>query len=72
MQKLHHLQSYITLKDDSIKECILKTVRVNGGHCERIAPLVVSCDLGLGEISSKRVVRNTRNLPTNSVILHFQ
>ena len=62
--------SYIILKDNSIKECILETVRVNGGHCGRFIP--VSCNLGLGEIRSKRVVRDTRNLPTNFVILHFK
>ena len=28
--------------------------------------------LGLGEVSSKRVVRDTRSLPTKSVILHFK
>ena len=40
--KLHctdpRLQSYIILKDNSIKECILKTARVNGGHCGRFVP----------------------------------
>ena len=35
IQKVHYLQSYIILKDNSIKECILKTVRVNDGHCGR-------------------------------------
>ena len=25
-------------QDNSIKECILKTVRVNGGHCGRFIP----------------------------------
>ena len=38
IQKVHYLQSYIILKDNSIKECILKTVRVNGGHCGRFIP----------------------------------
>ena len=33
-----YLQRYIILKDNSIKECILKTVRVNGGHCGRFIP----------------------------------
>ena len=37
-QKVHYLQSYIILKDNSIKECILKMVRVNGGHCGRFIP----------------------------------
>ena len=32
IQKVHYLQSYIILEDNSIKECILKTVCVNGGH----------------------------------------
>ena len=36
VKKVHHLQSYIILKDNGMKECILKTVRVNGGHCGRI------------------------------------
>ena len=56
MQKVHYLQSYIILKDNSIKECILKTVGVNSGHCGRFIPEVVSWSLGLGEISSKRGV----------------
>ena len=30
------------------------------------------CNLSLREISSKRVVRDTRNLPTNAMILHFK
>ena len=30
------------------------------------------CNLSLREISSKRVVRDTRNLPTKSMILHFK
>ena len=38
IQKVHYLQSYIILKDNSIKECILKTVLVNGGHCGRFIP----------------------------------
>ena len=38
IQKVHYLQSYIILEDNSIKECILKTVRVNGGHCGRFIP----------------------------------
>ena len=25
-------------QDNSMKECILKTVRVNGGHCGRFIP----------------------------------
>ena len=33
-----YLQRYIILKDNSIKECILKTVHVNGGHCGRFIP----------------------------------
>ena len=72
IQKVHYLQSYIILKDNSIKECILKAVGVNGGHCGRFIPQVVSCNLSLREVSSKRVVRDTRNLPTNSMILHFK
>ena len=28
-------KAIIILKDNSIKECVLKTVRVNGGHCGR-------------------------------------
>ena len=31
IQKAHYLQSYIILEDNSIKECILKTVRVDAG-----------------------------------------
>ena len=42
MQKVHYLQSYIILKDNSIKEYILKTVGVNSGHCGRFIPEVVS------------------------------
>ena len=38
IQKVHHFQSYIILKDNSIKECILEMVRVNGGHCGRFIP----------------------------------
>ena len=38
IQKVHYLLSYIILKDNSVKECILKTVRVNGGHCGRFIP----------------------------------
>ena len=38
IQKAHYLQSYIILEDNSIKECILKTVRVDGGHCGRFIP----------------------------------
>jgi len=33
MKEVHYLQSYIILKDNSIKECILKMVRVNNGYC---------------------------------------
>jgi len=38
MQKVHYLQSYIVLKDNSIKEYILKTVRVHSGHCGGFIP----------------------------------
>ena len=38
IQKVHYLQGYIILKDNSIKECILKTVRVNGRHRGRFIP----------------------------------
>ena len=68
---MHYLQNYIILKDNSIKKCILKAVPVNGGHCGSFIPQVVSCNLSLREVSSKRVVRDTRNLLTNSMILHF-
>lgn len=37
MQEGHYLQSYIILKDNSIKECILKMVRVNSGDCGSVA-----------------------------------
>ena len=38
IQKVRYLQSYIILKDITIKERILKTVRMNGGHCGRFIP----------------------------------
>ena len=53
-------------------ECILKAVRVNCRHCGRFIPYVVSCNLSLREVSSNRVVQDTRNLPTNFIILHFK
>ena len=38
MQKVHYLQSYIILKDSSMKEYIPETVCVNSGNCGRFIP----------------------------------
>ena len=38
IQKVHYLQSYFILKDNSIKERIFEAVRVNGGHCGGFIP----------------------------------
>ena len=37
MKEVYYLQSYIILKDNSIKECILKMVRVNSGYSGSVA-----------------------------------
>ena len=66
---MRYLRNYFILKGDDIKKKVFlkRSVLVAG-----IAESLFFCSLDLGEISLKRVVRDTENLPTSSVILHLK
>ena len=73
MRKVHYLQSYIILKNNSMKECILKTVHVNSGRCGRLfliklcLVVLVSGKFALREWFGCTVLGMDRNVPILSI-----